>query len=385
MEPTAFPQHKKDHILDQLQQKGTSEITIKALRQSGTYDAAAILSLIESFPSLSRAGFVDSPSLSYAVSNMVGGDRFMQMKSDLSADKEMEKTVTHSLGAVPSIDFPWKIGDEMPLMDNSNAPEATTKSTSNIDTRACMPWPVRDQGQRGTCVAFSVTALAEQLCCLNGHPTDLSEQFLYWAIKTHGNDGIPHQDGTWIENALKVLPSHGIPEESYWPYSKEPIPNNISHGGIGQPSAIALANALSRRISSAVYNGSPNRAASSVIEILNQGHAVAVSLPVFEDPISKITNWNTPVAIGLGVVIDPPPTSVMSGGHAVCVTGFVSDPNEPTGGYFIIRNSWSVNWGHRLPAAGAYGPEPGYGQLSATYVDRFLMEYGALQMVQAPS
>lgn len=62
---------------------------------------------------------------------------------------------------------------------------------------ACMP-PIRNQGQRGTCVAFTTAALAEdELCRRTGNKHDFSEQFHYWNCKC--NDGLlpPYtSDGT---------------------------------------------------------------------------------------------------------------------------------------------------------------------------------------------
>ena len=75
-----------------------------------------------------------------------------------------------------------------------------------------------------------------------------------------------------------------------------------------------------------------------------------------------------------GRVLDPPPTSVVAGGHAVCVTGFEPDASERVGGWFIIRNSWNNGWATQSPAPGYYSPEIGYGQISATYIDQYLWE-----------
>ena len=76
-----------------------------------------------------------------------------------------------------------------------------------------------------------------------------------------------------------------------------------------------------------------------------------------------------------GQVLDPPATAVVDGGHAVCVVGFVPDADETTGGYFIFRNSWGTGaFGRRLPVRGSHAPERGYGQISATYVEKFLWE-----------
>jgi hypothetical protein len=99
---------------------------------------------------------------------------------------------------------------------------------------------------------------------------------------------------------------------------------------------------------------------------------VAVSLPVFVDPMTAANgpnNWTTPIGWLYGRVLNPPPRSIVVGGHCVCVTGFAPDQNEPNGGHFIIRNSWATAWGSQAPASGAWrSPEAGYGEISASYV-----------------
>jgi hypothetical protein len=91
------------------------------------------------------------------------------------------------------------------------------------------------------------------------------------------------------------------------------------------------------------------------------------------------TNWSTTSALVYGKVINPPRRAITVGAHAVCVTGFVPDDTEPKGGYFIFRNSWGVDWSSAAPdPANTYSPEPGYGQVSATYVDQYLWEMCSL-------
>ncbi len=62
-------------------------------------------------------------------------------------------------------------------------------------------FPVRDQGERGTCVAFASVALRE---FLTERTDELSEQFLYWACKEL--DGVPGA-GTFIRTAMSALGS----------------------------------------------------------------------------------------------------------------------------------------------------------------------------------
>ena len=89
-------------------------------------------------------------------------------------------------------------------------------------------------------------------------------------------------------------------------------------------------------------------------------------------------NWNSSVGLNRGVVLNPPPTATVVGGHAVCVTGFVPNAAEPNGGHFVIRNSWGTGWGAVGKPADAGNPEPGHGSVSATYVELYAWEW--LQM-----
>lgn len=371
-------------VLAALQEYGVDGRSLATLEQAGARDTGRVLSLLRDFPGLAANGLVDAPRVSFALSRSFGG-AYTQMNAALAAI-ELEprrEDGRFRRGARPPANSRWQIGDAVPLDgDDAAASGAAYPRVSQIaplDVRAGLPWPVRYQGNRGTCVAFAVAALVELEYGRRGERLDLSEQFLYWAIKTHGNDGLPNQDGTWLQFALAVLASHGIAEEALWAYEQRLDPDNISHGGPDLPSAAMLEDALTRATRAGVHVDAPVAAAVPVLDLLRQGRAVAVSLPVFVDPMGRgRSNWDASIAVNLGQVLDPPPTAVMDGAHAVCLTGFAADPDEPAGGYFILRNSWSERWGAHLPAPGVHGPEPGYGQVSASYVDRYLLEYAAL-------
>jgi hypothetical protein len=114
-----------------------------------------------------------------------------------------------------------------------------------------------------------------------------------------------------------------------------------------------------------------------VLNLLKRGRLVAITLPVFVDGNNRdIDNWNADLARVYGVVMDPPPSAVAEVGHAVCVTGFVPDASEPMGGYFVFRNSWGSAWANTAPSAGTryHTPQPGYGQVTASYVEKYLWE-----------
>jgi hypothetical protein len=235
-------------------------------------------------------------------------------------------------------------------------------------------WPVRNQDQRGTCVAHGAAACVENSTVASA-PPDLSEQFLYWAIKTNTPDPYPNDDGTWLLYANQALTSDGICAEVDWPYVRTVV-NPVSGAVSGQPTATAIAAANGNRLTGTVVQ-SPIGAASTLLGWLQQGIVAGICLPVFADPLTPAgpTNWSTNVGFDYGRVLNPPPTSQVVGGHCVCVTGFIYDPAEPNGGYFIIRNSWDTTWGslNSTPGHGR-APEQGYGDISATYVDKYCWE-----------
>ena len=67
--------------------------------------------------------------------------------------------------------------------------------------------PIRQQGSRGTCVSFTLTALNEYILRRRGYLRDLSEQHLYYEIKLI--DGASNLCGTWQVRAVNALRNRG--------------------------------------------------------------------------------------------------------------------------------------------------------------------------------
>ncbi|MEZ6036584.1 MAG: C1 family peptidase [Planctomycetota bacterium] len=90
--------------------------------------------------------------------------------------------------------------------------------------------PVKDQGGRGTCVAFSICAALETF---PGVPTDLSEQLLYATVKRHENgvDGWLRKlgrdpqmkTGNTFETYVPLFSHVGTSHESLVPYNPNPL------------------------------------------------------------------------------------------------------------------------------------------------------------------
>jgi hypothetical protein len=121
--------------------------------------------------------------------------------------------------------------------------------------------------------------------------------------------------------------------------------------------------------------------ARRVYDLLASGCPVAVAIPVFYiDATRSVTNWEDPPTAASGVVRDPDKDMIPSGadqpGHAVCIVGFQPDPNESTGGWFISRNSRGLNfaWYPDKDPNPPHVPAPGYGAISATYIEQYCWE-----------
>lgn len=360
-------------FLDEIRHQLSDEV-YGLLLGVGVSSYEELYAMMVDFPGMAKIPGLNFPSLSHVVVAAMGQQRAQTVRSAL---RRKSATAAHrSMGAMAP---PYSQVDKgFGLGTQSRAARAGAISglpaTSIV---VSLPTAVRDQGPRGTCVAQAVVAALEHRL----HHSDLSEQFLYWAAKKRGGDPHPDDAGTWIECAVRALEKVGVCEESLWPYSGVIRPGNETHEGAGRPSAQALQDAQSRQGGAACYlnqSQANSGGALALVKELKQG-PVAIALPVFFDALSRRSNWDWFGATEYGRVLDPMPTSVVDGGHAVCVSEYHPSGEAPGGGWFVFKNSWGLGWS----ASGSPPPghpvwKPGYGYVSAAYVDEFLWELALL-------
>ncbi len=203
--------------------------------------------------------------------------------------------------------------------------------TGAVDLRPSLS-AVRDQGQRGTCLAFAVTAAHEVARSAPAVPDDLSEEALYWGSKrVDGN----WRGGTTFDSASAAIARWGQPLETVWPYDATRV-DGVAYSAPGRAGSKGWFRSGLRRVATDL---------SDVRSLLNVGRPVALGLTVFDtlftpDPTGRIQ--------------EPPTGSVPRGRHAVLAVGHQATE-------LLIRNSWGGSWALN-----------GYAWIADGYVERHL-------------
>lgn len=209
-------------------------------------------------------------------------------------------------------------------------------TVTSVDLRP-MLLPVRDQGHRGTCLAFAVTALHEVLRAAGTTVAeDLAEEALYWGCKqVDGN----WKTGTSFQAASTALPRWGQPIEA-WPYDPR-RPDGVPFHPPVTPGDADWHQAGLRSVITT---------STDVRSLLTGSVPVALGITLYP-------SFYRPS--GTGHIADPLPGDAKKGRHAVVAVGFDDDE-------ILIRNSWGPTWG-----------VGGYAWITDAYVDGYATDVWA--------
>lgn len=207
-----------------------------------------------------------------------------------------------------------------------------------VDLRSECP-PVEDQETIGACTAHAVVGLLEYVWKQDhGHHVDASRLFLYKVTRNLlGWDG---DTGAFVRTTIKASKLFGVCPEDYWPYDVDTFDE--------EPPAFCYSFARAF-LSLAYFRVEPKVA--KLKEVLAHNIPFAFGFTCFES-IDDDETANT------GIIPFPGPSEANVGGHAIMAVGY--DDHKKA---FIIRNSWSREWG-----------EKGYGFLPYRYFEEELAD-----------
>lgn len=175
--------------------------------------------------------------------------------------------------------------------------------------------PVKNQGQCGSCWAFSTTGSIEGAWQISGHSlVSLSEQQLVDCSTAQGNQGC---NGGLMDDAFQyVITNGGITTESNYPYLARDGTCNTSK-----------ASQVAAKISS-YQDVAPSSSTALLTAIVQQPVSVAVEA----DQLVWQLYFGGVVTRNCGTNLD----------HGVLAAGYNMGGTNP---YYLVKNSWGSGWG----------------------------------------
>jgi C1A family cysteine protease len=193
----------------------------------------------------------------------------------------------------------------------------------SIDLRSGCP-PVYDQGQLGSCTANAIAGAIEFDQIKQGTtPFVLSRLFIYY--NERAMEGTVNSDsGAMIRDGIKSVATQGVCPESEWPYI-------ISQFTVKPPQqcyqdALACKATLYQRVTPTL---------SQMKGCLASGYPFVFGFVVY-------ASFESASVAQTGIVPMPRYGEGVLGGHAVAAVGY-----DDTQQRFIVRNSWSDQWGDK--------------------------------------
>ena len=186
--------------------------------------------------------------------------------------------------------------------------------------------PVKDQGQCGSCWSFATAETVESHAALAGHPLEVlsEQQVLSCPFGTNpkhcgGTGGC--SGGTAEVGFESIVKAGGMTSEWYYPY--------VSYFGNNEACSDKLAK-MDKTFKVTGNNKLPTNSYEAIMSAIQNVGPLAISVDAswhdYESGVFDSCNQTSPV-------ID----------HAVQLVGVGQDKEH--GPYWLVRNSWSPNWG----------------------------------------
>jgi len=243
--------------------------------------------------------------------NEHGDLTFEEFKHHKTCMKGKNFNATDRLQKSPKVHY--KGSEFLPPIGNWSLPEEINFAKLGFVTE------IKDQGQCGSCWAFSTTGSLEgQLFRKTGKLINLSEQQLVDCSTKFGNFGC--DGGLMDQGFLYIMSVKGLENEKSYPYTAE--------DGECQYDATKAVGA-----------------ATGWVDIPSGSEEMLTTALATNGPISvAIDAGNPSFQFYSGGVYDEPACSSENLDHGVLAVGYgvTADTSIP---YFVVKNSWGTSWG----------------------------------------
>jgi cathepsin L len=204
----------------------------------------------------------------------------------------------------------------------AKTPPASSALPASVDWRMVpgVLTPVKNQGQCGSCWAFSATECIESCYALAMNVTApiLSPQDIVSCTPNPQQcGGTGGCGGATAELAFSFVSTTGVYYNSQWPYT-------ATTGTCNPPS------------------GEPAVTVSGYVKLIQNNYTDLIT-NVVNQPISVSVDASSWSVYKSGVYTCPTPGGTLDIDHAVQLVGYGTDPTA--GDYWIVRNSWGATWG----------------------------------------
>jgi len=226
--------------------------------------------------------------------------------------------------------------------ERTSAPRNRRPLPKSVDLRpSFQQWGLgtRQQGTRGTCSVFALTAALEYAVARKqGRGTRLSVEFLNWAGHRATNRSA---DGGFFHELWKGFESYGICPEEEMPYQPrfDPDLQPTEAARLRAKEALALGLQLRWIKEWDVRTGLTDAQFEAIKRALRRKRPVCGGL-----------RWPRQERWAQNILQMCPPEGVFDG-HSVLLVGYTDDASQPGGGVFLIRNSGGDGRDGALPYA----------------------------------